>query len=52
MGAEEQNTPVGERLDEVRAKLERGEELTPEEQEFLRGEGLELPGEGPGPPAV
>lgn len=52
MGAEEQNTPAGEQLEQVRAKLERGEELTPEEQEFLRGEGLELPQDGPGPPAV
>ena len=53
MGEGESETTSDARIAEIRAKLERGEEVTPEEQAVLQSEGLDLPAqEGTGPPAV
>jgi hypothetical protein len=41
------------RVEDIRAKIERGEEPTPEEKDYLRSEGVELPAEdGTAPPPV
>ena len=53
MGDEEQNTARDERVEQIRERIERGEEPSPEEKDFLRSAGIELPpGEGTAPPAV
>ncbi len=53
MGAEEQDAGREARIQEIRAKIERGEEPTPEEKDYARSEGVELPTEeGTAPPAV
>jgi hypothetical protein len=53
MGDEEQNEAREERVEQIRAKIERGEEPTEEEKDYLRSEGVELPTEeGTAPPAV
>ena len=53
MGAEEQGESRDVRIDEIRAKIERGEEPSPEEKDYVRSEGVELPAEeGTAPPAM
>lgn len=50
---EEQADPREARIADIRAKLERGEEPTPEDKEFLRSEGIDsTPSEGAGPPPL
>jgi hypothetical protein len=52
-GVEETDEAREARIEAIRAKLERGEEASPEEKAFLRSEGIDLPGEeGTAPPAV
>jgi hypothetical protein len=53
VGGDEHTESRDARVEEIRSKIERGEEPTPEEKEYLRSEGVELPaGEGTAPPAV
>ncbi len=53
MGAEEQDAGREARIEEIRAKIERGEEPSPEDRAYALSEGLEIPGEeGAAPPAV
>ena len=53
MGGEEQTESRDARVEEIRAKIERGEEPTPEERDYLLSQGIQLPiEEGTAPPAV
>ena len=53
MGGEEQTESRDARVEAIKSKIERGEEPTPEEKDYLRSEGVELPSdEGTAPPAV
>ena len=50
---EEQDQSREARVEAIRAKIERGEEPTPEERAYALSEGMELPvDEGTAPPAV
>lgn len=52
MDTDEQKQASETQIAQIRAKIERGEELSEEEEEFVRSEGVELPGESTSPPAV
>ena len=53
MGADEQNPSRDARIEEIRGKIERGEEPSEEERDAMLSEGVELPTEeGTAPPAI
>lgn len=53
MGGDEQNASRDARIEEIRGKIERGEEPSQEERDYLLSEGVELPTEeGTAPPAM
>ena len=53
MSEEQPDQTRDARIEQIRAKIERGEEPSPEEKEYLRSEGVDLPSdEGAAPPAV
>ena len=50
---EDQDQSREARIEAIRAKIERGEEPTPEEKDYALSEGVDLPAEeGTAPPAV
>jgi hypothetical protein len=53
VGADEQNASRDARIEEIRGKIERGEEPSPEERDYMLSEGIEMPTEeGTAPPAM
>ncbi len=53
MSGQEQDPTRDARIDEIRSKLERGDEPTDEERAYALSEGIELPtDEGGGPPPM